>query len=99
MASEAFASHLNGRLDLDICFPCNAIWFDYMESTQLKPASVIRLFRMIHEHRDVVRHPLADQLRCVRCTSMPTPVQDIGRGGRFSYRRCPNGHGRLTTFF
>jgi Zn-finger nucleic acid-binding protein len=99
MEVETFAGHLGGQVELDICYPCNAIWFDRMESVQLAPVSIMRLFRMIHEHRDGARRPLADKLRCIRCASILAQVQDIGRGGRFSYHRCSHGHGRLTTFF
>ena len=38
-------------------------------------------------------------LKCPRCRSRLLDTQDMQRNTRFSYSRCPHGHGRFTTFF
>jgi len=88
-----------GELNLDICWDCHAIWFDQFESTSLAPKSVIELFRLIHEHRDKPARPLADSMRCPVCPAPLALTQDLQKTNRISYHRCPEGHGRLTTFF
>jgi hypothetical protein len=88
-----------GALDLDICWDCHAIWFDPFESTALTPSSVIELFRRIHENRDKPARPLADSMRCPSCTTRLVFTQDLQKAGRITYHRCPDGHGRLATFF
>jgi Zn-finger nucleic acid-binding protein len=88
-----------GELILDICWDCHAIWFDQFESTSLAPKSVIELFRLIHEHRDKAARPLADSMRCPVCPARLVLTQDLQKTNRISYHRCPEGHGRLTTFF
>ena len=88
-----------GELILDICWDCHAIWFDQFESTALAPKSVIELFRLIHEHRESPARPLADAMNCPACATRLVFTQDLQRTNRINYHRCPNGHGRLTTFF
>lgn len=87
-----------GALALDLCHPCQGIWFDAFESEQLMPGSVITLFQDIHAHRDDIRQPLPATLRCPRCNDRLQPCRDMTRSGRFSYHRCPAGHGRFTLF-
>jgi hypothetical protein len=60
---------------------------------------VIELFRLIHEHRDKAARPLADSMRCPVCPARLVLTQDLQKTNRISYHRCPEGHGRLTTFF
>lgn len=87
-----------GELDIDLCWDCHAIWFDQFESTALAPKSVIELFRRIHEHRDRPARPLADAMGCPVCSARLVFTQDLLKSNRINYHRCPNGHGRLTTF-
>lgn len=86
-------------LEIDACFACHAFWFDAMESPGLSEQSVLDLFKLIHEHRNGVRHTIGARLTCPRCTSALVRTQDIQRTNRLEYHRCPNGCGRLTTFF
>jgi Zn-finger nucleic acid-binding protein len=88
-----------GAVILDICWDCHAIWFDQFESTSLAPKSVIELFRLIHEHRDKPARPLADSMACPSCSARLAFTQDLQKTNRINYHRCPNGHGRFTTFF
>ncbi len=99
MERRTFARKLDGGVEIDICFPCHAMWFDQFESAQLAPASIIQLFRDIHEHREDPARPLPDNLKCPRCAARLAFTQDIQRTNKITYYRCSSGHGRLTTFF
>jgi hypothetical protein len=99
MTKRALPNHDAGRVCLDLCYPCHAIWFDRNESVQLAPGAVIELFRDIHAREDEARRALPERFGCPRC---PTPLaltHDLTKAGRFSYWRCPAEHGRLTPFF
>ena len=98
MSTHRFMRKLVGEVELDLCFSCQGIWFDEHESLQLSPAGVIELFRLIHEHRDHQRLPLADPLRCPRCREGLIPSQDRVKSGLFTYLRCGQHHGRFITF-
>jgi len=97
MSAHRFMRKLNGDVTLDLCFACQAIWFDEYESLQLAPAGVIDLFKLIHEHRDDQRLPLASPLRCPRCNERLIHSQDRVKSGLFNYLRCGQ-HGRFITF-
>lgn len=99
MDQERFERNVVGQVSLDICYPCNAIWFDSLESSELTPGSIIELFRQIHRHRNAGRRPLSAKSSCPVCARTLLTVNDLQRSGRFSYYRCPEGHGRLTSFF
>jgi hypothetical protein len=98
MARQAFARKLAGTLDLDLCFDCQAIWFDAYESAQLTPGAVIGLFRTIEAQRARAARPLPEVLRCVACRGKLVLTHDIERTNRIVYYRCPQGDGRFTTF-
>lgn len=98
MESLRFARHVHGDVALDICWSCHAMWFDQYESAQLTPGAVLALFRQIHEHHAHPPRPLGDALRCPRCTVVLVPTHDIQKNTRLHYLRCPENHGRLTTF-
>lgn len=98
MEVAAFGRQPHGQVDLELCFDCHAIWFDAYESAQLTPGAVIQLFRKIHEHRSAPARPLADSPRCPECRALLAFTQDIQRTNRIAYHRCPEGHGRFTTF-
>lgn len=98
MVRHRFPRKLRGDVDLDLCFPCQAIWFDEFESLQIAPGGVVDLFRLIHEHRDGQRLPLADVLRCPRCTDALLHGLDRVKTGVFNYHHCLQRHGRFTSF-
>ena len=98
MTRHRFASRLHGEVELDLCFPCQVIWFDDFESSQLAPGGVIELFRLIHQHRDDAPRPLAERLPCPRCGEALLHAIDRVRSGVFNYHRCLQRHGRLTSF-
>jgi uncharacterized protein YbaR (Trm112 family) len=99
MDKRRFGRQVHGEVILDVCWDCHAIWFDQYESAQLSPASVMVLFRLIHEHRGQPVRPLADAMACPHCRAKLALTQDLQRTNRLTYHRCTAGHGRLTTFF
>jgi hypothetical protein len=97
MSTHRFPRKTGGEVELDLCFPCQGIWFDEYESLQLAPSGVVDLFKLIHEHRDDQRLPLAKPLRCPRCKERMIHSQDRVKSGLFNYMRCGQ-HGRFITF-
>lgn len=99
MAEERFEGNYGTTVALDLCHPCQGLWFDREESLQLSPGATLRLFRAIHEKRPQRRNPLPDALSCPRCQGSLGLTHDMQRTTRFSYFRCLRGDGRFTTFF
>lgn len=99
MEEHTLAGHNGRSVVLDLCFPCQSFWFDARESLALAPASTLGLFRLIGEHTGKPNPPAADLAKCPRCHGRLRLTKDMQRMTRFEYLRCPNGHGRLTTFF
>ena len=98
MSTHRFARKLGGEVVLDLCFPCQGIWFDEYESLQLAPGGVIELFKLIHAHGDDPRLPLSSPLHCPRCREGLIQSQDRVKSGLFNYLRCGQQHGRFITF-
>ena len=98
MRRQAFGRKSAGTVDLDLCFDCKAIWFDAFESPALSAAAVLDLFREIEAQQARPPRPLGEILRCVACRDRLVLTHDIQRTNRIVYYRCPEGHGRLTTF-
>ncbi len=98
MDKRPFGRHPAGEVILDVCWDCKAIWFDQFESAALSSRAVIDLFRLIHDHRDKPSRPLASAMGCPICRKGLRLTQDIQRTNRISYYRCPDAHGRLTSF-
>lgn len=98
MAIHRFARRLGGEVSLDLCFACQGIWFDEHESTQLAPAGVLELFRLLHAHHADRRQPWPAVLRCPRCREALLDCLDSTRAGRFAYSRCAQRHGRFSAF-
>lgn len=87
-----------GVVELDLCFDCQGIWFDPSENLKLAPAAVAELFKVLHDHRDTQRQPLAPQLGCPRCKTSLSQGFDVVRSGRYITYRCTKGHGRFSAF-
>ncbi|MBS1159819.1 MAG: hypothetical protein H6R15_2238 [Proteobacteria bacterium] len=98
MLQQRFERKLQGEVEIDLCFSCQAIWFDDFESVQLTPGGIIELFKLIHQHGGDLRQPLREVLTCPRCREKLLHGLDIAKGGRFNYHRCLQKHGRFTTF-
>ena len=99
MRRQRFARRPEGEVVLDICFDCQAIWFDQFESSQLTPGATIELFRMVHERGAAVAKPIGDRAACPMCRGRLKLTHDMQRNNRFVYHLCPMRHGRFTTFF
>ncbi len=98
MTSLDLEGRLLGRVEVELCFSCQGIWFDGYESLQIAPGGIIELFRLIHDHRDDARLPLAGELRCPRCDERMLKSLDRVKSGQFTYHRCPQHHGRFSVF-
>ena len=99
MQNRVFERNPQGGVEIDVCFPCHALWFDQFESAQLAPAAIVQLFREINEHRNDALKPVSATSRCPRCRAGLALTHDIQRTNKITYYRCPQGHGRLTTFY
>jgi Zn-finger nucleic acid-binding protein len=98
MDVHEFERHDFGKVELDVCYACQGIWFDQHENQQLTPGSVTELFRLLHEHRDTLRHPVAQVLACPRCGGRLEHGYDVVRSGRYVTHRCAQRHGRFSSF-
>jgi hypothetical protein len=99
MVEHRLDAHLGREVAIDLCEPCQALWFDARENLQLTPGATLALFRVIGEHVTRPQSPVGDAARCPRCRVRLQRTRDMQRATRFEYYRCPKGHGRLTTFF
>lgn len=98
MERVELAAHIGTPIEIDVCEPCHVIWFDNLESASLSPGSVIELFKRIYAARDGARNLLKNVVDCPVCLITLKSTSDLAKGGRFSYSRCTNGHGRLISF-
>lgn len=99
MQEHSLDGQLGRTIVIDLCEPCQSLWFDGHESLALSPASTLALFRIIGERTARPRPTDADTSKCPRCRAHLRRTNDMQRTTRFEYFKCPNGHGRLTTFF
>jgi Zn-finger nucleic acid-binding protein len=99
MEGATFDSHGGAPVHIDVCHACQAVWFDAQESPRLSPGATLQLFGIIGESTATPRAVTdADIAKCPRCRGRLRLTHDRQRETPFSYLRCPNGHGRLTTF-
>ena len=99
MTAHTVHGQLGRAVTIDLCDPCQAIWFDPRESLQLTPGATLALFRVIGEHIAKPHVLASETAKCPRCQARLRRTQDLQRSTRFEYYRCPHDHGRLTTFF
>jgi DNA-directed RNA polymerase subunit RPC12/RpoP len=98
MQPHRLGGHMDRDVEIDLCVPCQAVWFDGKESLQLTPGATLAMFRLIGENVSRPAPEDRDLAKCPRCSAQLRRTQDMQRNTRFEYFRCPNGHGRLTTF-
>ena len=89
----------SGKLTIDLCGACQAIWFDSFESAQLTPGATLDLFRAVHTALPEAPRPMSPQLPCPRCETLLALTHDLQHTTRLTYYRCRYGHGRFTPFF
>jgi len=99
MRTETLAGHHGQPIAIDVCLPCQAMWFDGFESVSLSPASTLKLFRLIGEHAEATPQDQTDTGHCPRCGAALRVAHDLQRSTRFEYRKCPADHGRFITFY
>ena len=99
MTALTLEGHLGAKVDLDLCTPCQVIWFDHYESLRLAPGGVLRLFQVISDGTPRSATPLTQPLKCPRCQRRLLLTHDRQRNTPLLYWRCAREHGRLTTFF
>ena len=84
-----------GRVvQIDVCDGCSGLWFDHLESQQLSPGATLKLLERLTLHPSRTLQPRSP---CRRCRQTLQEVSDQQRATRFTYRRCPSGHGRFIT--
>jgi Zn-finger nucleic acid-binding protein len=92
-------AHLGREVEVDICTPCQSIWFDTRENVQLTPGATLSVFRLIGERVGRAQVEDREVVKCPRCNGRLRRAHDMQRATRFEYFRCPNAHGRLIGFF
>ena len=98
MQAHPVGAHHGATLELDLCHACHGIWFDGNENLRMAPQGVVDLFRDLHAHRDDAQGPLSRDLNCPRCKRGLVQGADVVRTGRYITYRCPQRHGRFSTF-
>jgi hypothetical protein len=99
MQEHQVDGHHGRSVAIDLCEPCQSIWFDGRESLQLSAAATLTLFRLIGERAARPQLKDGDVSKCPRCNARLRRTQDMQRRTRFGYFKCPNEHGRLISFF
>lgn len=99
MSEEALDSRNSRPVTINLCHACQVFWFDTHESLSLTPGSTLSLFRIIGERSTRTGAAGTSTPTCPRCRTRLRRAHDMQRTTRFEYLKCPNGHGRLTTFF
>jgi hypothetical protein len=97
METQTLEAHNGRSVTIDLCHACQAFWFDQHESLSLTPGSTLTLFRIIGERPASTARPTGTA-HCPRCKEPLRLTHDMQRDVRFTYDRCPGGHGRLTGF-
>lgn len=98
MQGLALPGNYGGQVDIDACFSCHGFWFDPQENLKLAPEAIATLFKAMHRHQDAPRLPLAERLACPQCRAALVQGFDVVRSGRFITHRCPQHHGRFSSF-
>jgi hypothetical protein len=98
MSAQSLPSVAGGQVEIDLCFTCRGIWFDPQENLKLAPAAVVALFKLLHDHRHDGNTPLPNKLACPRCSRSLAQGFDVVKSGRYITHRCPQRHGRFSTF-
>lgn len=65
----------------------------------MTPGATLELVASVAEDRSLARQPWTSAPRCPRCSHQLAETHDIQRNTRFTYYRCPQGHGRFITYY
>jgi hypothetical protein len=99
MTRRVFERFYGRRVELDSCRPCQAFWFDDQELLQLTPGATLEVLTVLQGVEGAPRRPVAEHGPCPRCGEKLAEVHDRQRGTRFTYGRCPAGHGRFLDYY
>src|SRR3990172_270855 len=99
MTPETLEGHLRASVTINTCLPCQVFWFDTLESLQLSPAAVLRLFTLIGGQVVKGRPDLHLRTGCPRCATPLQLTHDFQRNTKFQYWRCDKERGRLIAFY
>jgi hypothetical protein len=99
MDAPSFERPYGQRVTIDVCRRCQCLWFDDQEFLQLTAGATLELVASVADDRAVTRGPWSSAVRCPRCHLRLAETHDIQRSTRFTYHRCPAGHGRLLTYY
>ena len=91
-------SRLGTPIVVDACTNCGTFWFDRLESPQLSPGSILKLFQLIGDGA-ATRPAQPTILCCPRCDAHLLLTHDMQRHTAFEYWRCDAGDGRLISFY
>jgi hypothetical protein len=97
MTEVRLAAHYGREAVVDHCASCGGLWFDGLESQQLTAGGTLELLELMADM--ATPRALGAQPRCLRCRRVLREVTDTQRGTRFTYHRCPEGHGRFITAY
>lgn len=98
MERKSLPAKSGGAIDIDVCFACQAIWFDKGESWQLAPDGVVQLFQLVHSAGKATTPQFAARLGCPHCKTTLNKAFDLVKTSRFSFFSCTHEHGRFTAF-
>jgi len=96
MAGISVPARYGREVQIDVCGSCGGLWFDQQESQHLSPAGTLHLLEHVTLRPS---HSIQPRSPCPRCRQTLLDVTDQQRSTRFSYRRCPAGHGRFITAY
>lgn len=99
MEAPAFERLYGRRLTIDVCHQCQSLWFDDKEFLQMTPGATLELVASVAEDKERARPPWTGSPKCPRCSRALVETHDQQRSTRFTYYRCPEGHGRLITYY
>lgn len=98
MQRQSMASKSGTPIGIDVCFGCQAIWFDKGESWQLAPDGVVELFQLVQKAGRATTPQFAERIGCPHCRSTMQKSRDLVKTSEFTFLNCTNDHGRLITF-
>src|SRR5436309_6851978 len=95
MQTLEFERQQPGTIALDLCFPCQVIWLDTLESLQLSPGGILEVFKALHDQLALTRNTLPALLACPRCHTRLALIHDLQHTTLLTYIPCESRHGRL----
>jgi hypothetical protein len=99
MTGMTLEGHQGRPVAIDLCMTCQAFWFDKYENLQIAPGSTLQLMKLIGERPATATISVSSSPKCPRCADTLPLARDMVRNTRFTYWRCPKGHGHFIRFF